>query len=144
QFAFGLYFANVPPVESCCDEISDKGLADNPLLNNGLPSPAITGAITIRYSSKRLSLINVSERFALPNTYMSRLPCAFNLRISADASVLTKVELFQSAEFNVREKTSLGTRFIRSAIPAGSPFAVFQYAAMPSNVIRPYTIKSAA
>ena len=68
------YFKITPPVESCCEETRANFLEDIPLRNKGRPLPKITGAIPIRYSSKRLSFIKVSERLALPKTYISLFP----------------------------------------------------------------------
>lgn len=68
QFLLFEYFNTTPPVKSCCVETRDKLLEVIPCLKSGRPLPKITGAIPMRYSSNRLSFINVSERFALPKT----------------------------------------------------------------------------
>src|SRR5687768_15576441 len=124
-----LYLKITPPVISGCEEINDSCLSGNAFGNKYLPLPAITGAMQILYSSKRFSLIRVSDKFALPNTYMSLLPFAFSLAISSATFSFIKIELFQSTELSVLEHTILGSLFIKSAI---SPLAVFQYAAIPS------------
>src|SRR5690606_30298345 len=62
------YFKTTPPVKSCCVETRDRFFELMPCLKSGRPLPKITGAIPIRYSSNRLSSINVSERLALPKT----------------------------------------------------------------------------
>ena len=56
------YFKTTPPVKSCFVETRDKFLEAIPCLKSGRPLPKITGAIQIRYSSKRLPFTKVSER----------------------------------------------------------------------------------
>jgi len=62
------YLKTTPPLDSCRDEISFKFCEVRPQLKSRRPLPKITGAIPMRYSSYRLSLIKVSDWFALPKT----------------------------------------------------------------------------
>jgi hypothetical protein len=57
-----VYFKITPPVESCCVETRANFLLAIPLRNKGRPLPKITGAIPIRYSSKRkLALVSTQQ-----------------------------------------------------------------------------------
>src|SRR5690606_24626205 len=134
------FFSNrrtTPPGDNGSVDTSLKFVPGVPDLNKRVPLPRMTGAIPMRYSSKRSVSISVRERSALPHTYLFFPSWAFNLEISSGTPPVASVALFhpiaiRSAGFKVVEKTSLGRLFISRAISLFSLSAFFQYAAIPS------------
>src|SRR6267143_134025 len=134
HFPCGWYRRMTPPDFRGLASRSFNFIPAESVLNNGAPPPRTTGARQMSYSSIRPARESDAVSFALPKMKMFLPGCCFSLATSFSASPFTSLVLFQSAFFSVLEKTTLGTRFMKSAILS---FAEGQYDAMPSYVARP-------